>query len=69
MSLIALIGAGALYYSTIQPEWLLLLCTGIFFVAAGFAIFAMPFRAGVTLWAVIMSAVLLWYLIDPAQNN
>ncbi len=69
MILVALIGAGALYYSTIQPEWLLLLCTGIFFVAAGFSIFVMPFRAGPTLWAVIVIAVLLWYLTDPAQNN
>ena len=69
MSFIVLIGAGALYYSTLQPEWLLLLCTGVFVVAAGLAIFVMPFRAGVVLWAVIMIAVLLWYLNDPAKNN
>ena len=69
MSFIALIGACALYYSTIQPDWLLILCTAIFVVAAGFAIFVMSFRAGATLWAMVMMALLLWYITDPAQNT
>lgn len=69
MGIIALIGAAALYYSTLQPEWWLILWTSTFGVAAGFAIFAMDFRTGAALWAMLMIAVLFWYVTDPAQNS
>ena len=69
MVLLALPGACAIYYSTIQPEWLLMLTTAIFIAAAGLAIYALPFRAGIAVWAAIVFGVLLWYIQDPPSNN
>ena len=69
MVLLTLLGACAIYYSTIQPEWLLMLTTAVFIAAAGFAIFAMPFRPGITIWTAVMFGVLVWYIEDPPLNN
>jgi Domain of unknown function (DUF4105) len=69
MVLLALLGACAIHYSTVQPEWLLALITAIFLAIAGFAIFALPFRVSVIIWAAVMSGTLAWYIQDPPSNN
>nr|WP_294507277.1 DUF4105 domain-containing protein [uncultured Rhodopila sp.] len=69
MALVSLIGATAVYYATIRPDWLRLTCAGIVIAVAAVAILAMPFRRGVILWAVLTVAVAIWYALDRPSNT
>ena len=67
MSLTALLGAGALHYSTIEPHWLGALA------AIGFALIlaiaAMHLRPSAVVWGIAMAALLAWYIQDSPSNH
>ena len=69
MALVSCIGAAAVYYATIKPEWLRLTCAGIVVAVAGVAVLAMPFRRGIILWAVLTLAIAIWYAADRPSNT
>jgi hypothetical protein len=69
MVLVSFLGAAALYYATIEPDWLRLTCAGVFATATGLAIFAMRFRRGVAIWAALTACLAVWYAQDRPLNN
>ncbi len=69
MAMVSLLGAAAVYYSTIKPDWLRLVCCGIVLAAGGAAITGLPFRRGIVLWAVVTVAVAIWYALDRPSNT
>lgn len=62
-------GFGALYYSTLQPQWVLLLIAGIFIITTISAIFAMPFPAGSIVWAIAIIILMVWYVNDAPSDT
>lgn len=69
MALISLFGIGALYYATLEPDWLRDLLALSFAGIAGTTLFLMPAPAGRYAWAGATTLLLLWYLHDPARND
>lgn len=69
MAVISLIGIGAIYYSTIEPDWFRELLAILFASVTGIAIFFVPFKFGGSIWAAAIIILLIWYINDPAKNN
>ena len=69
MILASLLGILALYYSTIQPDWLRLGSVLLLAALAGIAAIAMPFRRGVVVWSLIAAALVIWYVRDRPLND
>jgi hypothetical protein len=69
MALFLLFNAAALYYSTIQPEIVLLLLTLAYAGGAGYALFFMPYRRGIMVAGGVSLLAFSWYFLDPPQNH
>jgi Domain of unknown function (DUF4105) len=68
MLLTALFGAGAFYYSTIEPDWLRVTLAVLFVVVIGLALLMRPLRFGLMAWAVATLALIIWYIGDRPLN-
>ena len=66
---VALIGASALFYSTVQPGRLRLLLAAAFLLVVGFAAFTRRRRLGATLSGVATTALIVWYVQDRPSNS
>jgi hypothetical protein len=64
-----LVGALALYYSTLQPVWLRELVAVAPAAVAVFVLFARPFRAVLAIWTISMVALVVWYTNDRPSNE
>jgi Domain of unknown function (DUF4105) len=62
-------GACAVYYSTIQPPWLLGSLTILVAVAGIVSIVVLSFRTGLLLWIGTMAILVIWMLNDLPSNN
>lgn len=69
MALTALVGAAALFYSTVQPGRLRLLLAAAFMVSVGFAAFRRRLRHGATIWGLAMTALVIWQVQDRPTND
>ncbi|MBV9654283.1 MAG: DUF4105 domain-containing protein [Acetobacteraceae bacterium] len=69
MALSATLGSMALYYSTIEPEWLRLVLAGMWVAFAAWTLFARPLRYAVTGWCAAAVLLTLWYATDRPSNN
>ncbi len=69
MALTALVGAAALFYSTVQPGRLRLLLAAGFVVAVGFAASRRRLRHGAAIWGLAMTALIIWQVQDRPTNN
>ena len=66
---VTLLGAAALYYSTIQPEWLLILVTASYAAINLIAVFAVSRSFGIVIWAIATTGLVIWYTQDPPRND
>jgi hypothetical protein len=69
MVLTGAMGAGALAYSTIEPDWLRLLLTILFVLVVGLALAMRRLRRGVAIWTAMMIITAVWYELDKPLNN
>ena len=69
MGITILGGVGAVYYSTIQPPWLLGFLTILVAVVGILSIFVLFFRTGLLLWIGMMAALVIWMLNDAPSNH
>jgi hypothetical protein len=69
MGIVTLGGTCAIYYSTIQPPWLLGLLTILVAVVGIVSIFVLSFRTGLLLWIGMMAVLIIWILNDAPSNN
>jgi hypothetical protein len=65
----AVVGAAAVYYSTIAPDRLRLLMTAIVSVAILALVLTRSLRMAGGLWLLASAAFLSWYLTDPPRND
>ena len=69
LACMALIGASALFYSTMQPGWLRLLLAAAFPLVVGFAACTRRQRLGVALCGAATAALVGWYAQDRPSNS
>jgi hypothetical protein len=69
MVLSGVAGAGALAYSTIEPDWLRWLLTTLIVLVVGLALAMRPLRRGVAIWAAMMVVIVVWFELDKPLNN
>jgi hypothetical protein len=65
----AMIGAAAIYYSTIAPDQLRFLLTAIVFVALSALLLIRSLWMAAGLWILASAAFMTWYLTDPPRND
>jgi hypothetical protein len=66
--LFMLFNGASIYYSTIQPQSLLLGLTAAFALLCATALFILPFRRGVVFGLIVSIPVFIWYFVDPPSN-
>jgi hypothetical protein len=64
----ALFGAGAFYYSTIEPDWLRVMLAALFVVVIGLTLLMRPLRFGLMAWGTATLALAIWYVDDRPLN-
>ncbi len=69
MILASAVGFLALYYCTLQPDWLRIALALLFASTAGFAIVALPLKRALITWGVITAVLVIWYIRDRPSNN
>jgi hypothetical protein len=65
----SLIGAAALYYSTMQPDWLRMLLAVAWGVLAAVMLFARPLYRAAAFWCAAAVILTIWYATDLPSNN
>jgi hypothetical protein len=68
MILTAVFGAGAFFYSTIEPAWLRVTLAVLFAVVIGSTLLMRPLRFGLMAWAVATLALAIWFVGDRPLN-
>ena len=69
MTLSAVLGAGALFYSTMEPDWLRVLLTMLFILVVCVTLVMRPRRVGFAAWIIAASLLLLWFVSDSPSNH
>jgi hypothetical protein len=69
MVLSAVVGAGALAYSTMEPDWLRWLLTILFVLTIGVALVTRRRRLGLMIWATTIIIMGIWFGQDKPLNN
>jgi hypothetical protein len=69
MAAVALLGILAIHYSTMQPDALRIAAATAFGAVTAAAVLLMPFRRALTVWAIAMGVLSVWYAADRPSND
>ena len=69
MTVSVVLGAGALHYSTIEPDWLRALLTVLFPLLVYLTSMLRPRLVGVAAWMLVTSFLVLWFVTDSPSND